>query len=651
MDLGFGIRITGGLLLGLLALDRNTAHAAIFITPEIQSVCSGDTAEFTADVTDGTPPYSFSWSGPNYYSNSQTISVGTVGNYSVTVFNGDGSVFGSACATLNLKERPSVTTQGGTLTCGAEQIRIFASTSASNAVFSWSGPGIVSEGDTASPLVNLPGTYAVTVTSLNGCSSSTNAVVTEDRQAPQLTVLEPEMLTCTKTQVLLSASSTNQYARFNWSGPGIISGANSNTCVVNQPGIYTVTVSSPFFAAGIMAQGNITFNGSGGLNTFDSTNFYGSYYSLYTNRLGPWINETNFIIGDPGIYIGDQGTYYGGDLNAPLEDTNDIYGSGSSYGFYDGIYGEVYGGINIGSTPQCYSTPMAVIIDPNGTSRQVWNFYPWIFNTIRLNGHFQFHYDSALSSYGNGCVSTATVLVVQNVLPSTESAPEDLGQQFVSFGQGFWANGKGNLNGVRSADLIKLLLINPTNQNSDALIIGKPGRSLSIPLDAAEWLHTRLPAITSPGPLPSFGDQVLSAATGQTSPTLPTHKNGKIQNNLLGHVISLALNLRLDESLLDFALSLEFCTVKALSGPDDLIGTADDSLDLLGGAQRFTIPPSIFDALCSSGLPSNAAGLLELGNRALSGQSPHPATYDELASAIEMLNEAFDSGRFCVVCE
>jgi hypothetical protein len=282
-----------------------------------------------------------------------------------------------------------------------------------------------------------------------------------------------------------------------------------------------------------------------------------------------------------------------------------------------------------------------------------------------MNGHYYFHYDESLTSYGpstgNGCISTATVMVEREpVIPQAESSPKDIGQPFVSFPQTFWAKGKGRLNKVPASDLIKWLLINPETQTSEPLVVGKPGRSVSIPLNAVEWLHTRLPAMGSVGALPPFGDQVLSAETGQTSPALPLNKKHKFENSLLGEVISLTLNLRLDETLFDFDLSLEYCTKKTLPADDRLIGTADDIIDWLGpdrlvnSGDEFlhsTIPVSIFEALCHSGLPPTPAGLLELGNRALAGQSPAPATYNELDAAIKTVNNSFEGGRNCVVCE
>ncbi|MFN7138752.1 MAG: PKD domain-containing protein [Limisphaerales bacterium] len=617
MNMGFSGRFAPlWLAVAFLGIFQGQAKATISISPAVQTICQGDVAELTVNVPEGLVATSFRWHGPNVSSTSNVAVVASAGNYRVEVFDENGN-YSTACATVHLKERPSIAVGGGYLNCVHPETLIFAQTSASNAVFNWSGPGIVSGGDTATATVNEAGIYTVTVTAMNGCSTSKQVEVIRNTALPQLSVSIPAPLTCQRKEVVLTASSTNTSVLFHWSGPGIVGSSNLSTCVVNQPGVYMVTATSIPGAIGMLANGTSPFIGagfvSGGTNPFET-----NYYSVYTNRI-----NTNRTVTE---WLGE-----------------------SVIGGHGGI---IY----------CDNETQAKIIDQNGVERP-FNEHPIPLHLI-LSSQLQFHYSQFLSySYtlGSGCPNTATVVVLQETFEPPQSiASESIGNQFVSFGQGFWANGKGKLNGVRSADLLKLLLIDPTDQSSSPIVVGKPGRSLSIPLAAAEWLHTRLPAIGASAPLPSFGDQMLSAATGQTSPAIPAHKKGNFQNELLGHVISLALNLRLDESLADFDLALEFCTAGTLPGPDKLVGTADDLLDTLGQdgipnsgdeTKRFSLPSSVFHALCEFGLPRNPAGLLELGNRALAGHTPHPATYDQLARAIEAINAAFDGARISVVCE
>ena len=585
-------------LIGLSAVLALSSRAAVLeVTPSSASVCSGDAAEFTATLSDAPPgPISYMWSGPNgFFSTAQTITVTNLGRYSAQAVDANGQQFGPACVTLNIKRRPTVTASGGTLTCAASQIGLFAWSSASNAVFSWTGPGIVSGGDTERPIVNAPGTYVVTVTSLNGCTGSTNVVVNQDLSVPTLTVQAPDVLTCLKTQVVLSASSGTTNVAFHWTGPGIVQGTNSASCIVDKPGIYTVTATTRYYSFGIVGTGSITVtNGQIPIDSFGSNDYLGFYTNIYlppgTNLFGPI--DPNIIL--PGF-------------------------------------------------DSCDSAPQAVTIDQNGVTN-----YP---GGIIFNGSFTFHYDEALShSYtGNGCSTTAVVIVEQQIAPPALTDANDLNQEFITMGQGFWSSKNGKLNGIRSADLVKLLLINPTNQTAAPIVIGKPGRSLTIPLNATDWLEKRLPAVGAPNALPPFGDQVLNASTGQTSPSLPLNRQGRFENTLLGETIALSLNLRLDPNISPFELSLRFCSQKGLAGTDGLLGTDDDLLDIDNEKESFNINPAIFDALCDAHIPHTVAGLLELANRALAGQ---PLTTDlrEISGAIETVNRAFEEARFCVEC-
>lgn len=61
------------------------------------------------------------------------------------------------------------------ISCGTNSVQLTAHTTITNPVFSWSGPGIVSGGNTATPTVNQPGTYTVVVTgsgAAGGCGAT-----------------------------------------------------------------------------------------------------------------------------------------------------------------------------------------------------------------------------------------------------------------------------------------------------------------------------------------------------------------------------------------------------------------------------------------------------------------------------------------------
>jgi hypothetical protein len=213
------------------------------------------------------------------------------------------------------------------------------------------------------------------------------------------------------------------------------------------------------------------------------------------------------------------------------------------------------------------------------------------------------------------------------------------GSVLVSFTQGFFGNPGGKFNGVGTLRLIQGVLVTP-------LVVGASGRSLTIPLESAECIIQRLPAGVTPTTLPDgFGDQTMPSDGCQTSPPIPLDSSGKWQNILLGQTVTLSLNVRISPGLLDFRLCDEFVTVKALPGPDGILGTEDDvpSGDP-DDVKIFTIPQTILDIL---GTQPTVADLLVLANSALAGNEPDGLLSD-INHAVSTINEAFDRGRFLV---
>ena len=169
------------------------------------------------------------WSGPGITAANKTVedpSVTLPGDYVVVV-----KAISSGCtATFTVKVAenkalPGATAAGDTLTCLVSSIVINSSTSTAGVEYLWSGPG----GFTAAvqnPSVTLVGTYTVTVTAKNGCTSTATAVVSPDKDAPVITA-QGGTVTCAITSLQLQAT-TNLPVTWLWSGPGGFSSTLQN---------------------------------------------------------------------------------------------------------------------------------------------------------------------------------------------------------------------------------------------------------------------------------------------------------------------------------------------------------------------------------------------------------------------------------------
>jgi gliding motility-associated-like protein len=132
------------------------------------------------------------------------------------------------------------------LTCSITTVTLSGSSTTSGVSYSWSSTGVVSGGNTAMPVVNATGVYTLTVTAPNGCKSVASTIVSADNTLPNVSInTTPDQLTCSASSVSLYGYSTDVGATLLWTGPGIVSGATTQTPQVNKTGTYTLTVTHP----------------------------------------------------------------------------------------------------------------------------------------------------------------------------------------------------------------------------------------------------------------------------------------------------------------------------------------------------------------------------------------------------------------------
>ncbi|NNM15797.1 MAG: hypothetical protein HKO56_03985, partial [Bacteroidia bacterium] len=151
------------------------------------------------------------------------------------------------------------------LTCAVTNIALDGSASTAGATYSWqalNGGNIVSGSNTINPVVNAAGSYIITVTASGGCSSSDTVNVSLNNTPPDVNAGSDMVLTCQNTSVTIDASSTNPSLTYSWTGPGILSGANSSSATVNLPGVYTVVVTDTHNGCTASDQTTVTTNTS-----------------------------------------------------------------------------------------------------------------------------------------------------------------------------------------------------------------------------------------------------------------------------------------------------------------------------------------------------------------------------------------------------
>lgn len=154
-----------------------------------------------------------------------------------------------------------------TLSCSVSTLTInSAGTGSPFLTFSWTasnGGNIVSGADSLNPVVDAPGTYTLLVVNTgNGCTATDVVQIFEDVNTPQANAGTPATLTCALQQTNLNATaSTGPNFTYAWAASGggnILSGQNTLTPLVNEPGAYTLTVTN--LANGCIATSQVTVN-------------------------------------------------------------------------------------------------------------------------------------------------------------------------------------------------------------------------------------------------------------------------------------------------------------------------------------------------------------------------------------------------------
>ena len=162
-----------------------------------------------------------------------TYTVATLTDASGTSIAAD--LTGSATVTVTVITA-GITNQTGTtvLTCANQTINLTATGGTS---YEWSG-GL---GNNAAAVISTPGTYTVTATGANGCTSTASITITDNFVLPTPGIVNntgTTVITCFTSSISLTATGGVSYAWSNGLG-------NNATVSITEPGTYTVVVTGP----------------------------------------------------------------------------------------------------------------------------------------------------------------------------------------------------------------------------------------------------------------------------------------------------------------------------------------------------------------------------------------------------------------------
>ncbi len=135
---------------------------------------------------------------------------------------------------------PSITVQGGTLTCASFSVDLSVTSNTQIVGWAWSGPfGANSTNEIFT--VSDAGTYSVVVTDVNGCTATGSTFIDQNTIPPVLTISSTGILTCLNLSSTLSVTSATELdmGSFQWS-----TGETTPTITVSTPETFEVFVNS-----------------------------------------------------------------------------------------------------------------------------------------------------------------------------------------------------------------------------------------------------------------------------------------------------------------------------------------------------------------------------------------------------------------------
>lgn len=431
----------------------NTASVSVTQNTILPSANAGPTATLSCLVSsltlggsgsaNGTPV--FAWSaagGGNIMSGANTLTpvVNAAGQYTLLVTDLDnGCTASSTVLVQNDAGAPTAAIgQPGTLTCAVTQLSLPGSGSiGANFTPAWTASGggnIVSGGSTFTPAVNAPGNYTLTVTnSQNGCTATAQTSVFQNTVPPPTSIAPPGTLTCTVQSLSLEGLPGGPGFTYAWqtTGGNIISGANTASPTINQPGTYTLTVTdlgngcsataiaqiasntaAPVISAAspqtlTCAVAQVPLNGT----VSQPPNGFSVNWSTSNGQFVSGQNTLAPIVSAPGIYLLTvQNQQNGCTATATATTTQNIAPPAA----------------NVGPPPTITCAQPQVPLSAAGSTGQGILGFVWSGGQI-ISGANSANptvaqattYTVTVTSGANGCTATATVTVLNNTTPPT----------------------------------------------------------------------------------------------------------------------------------------------------------------------------------------------------------------------------------------
>ncbi|HEX2618414.1 MAG TPA: immunoglobulin domain-containing protein, partial [Flavobacteriales bacterium] len=252
-----------------VTLNSGAALAVTAGTASPTSFCEGGSASLTGTVTNGCPPYTYSWSnGVTQVATTQNYTATTSGSYTLTVTDFAGTVVTSTPAiTITVNPRPVVSASAG-LGCIGSTLQLNGTHDIGTS-FTWTGPNSFSSAlqnpTIASATAAATGTYTFTATSASTCVSLPATVAVTMNARPNftsVTATPPQI--CSGNNSQLNAVATISGYVVGSTGTSFIDISSSGTAIagISDDSEHNLTIPSFTFNGVAYTTARVGMNGA-----------------------------------------------------------------------------------------------------------------------------------------------------------------------------------------------------------------------------------------------------------------------------------------------------------------------------------------------------------------------------------------------------
>jgi SprB-like repeat protein len=231
-----------------IAVEQDIESPLVTATVDNVLTCALTSVNLHANVVGGRPPLTFKWTNEAEQVVGTKVGIATsmAGLYTIEVTGANGCSSSDRIIVAEDVESPTISLDvSESLTCSITEVLLTSRISGGRSPYTYewtAGGSAIGQAETLS--VSAPGVYTLTVTGANGCQSAANITVQQDIEPPVVTIPAPEELTCSKTEVGVTAAVTGGRAPYSYTWTDVSNHliGQAEEVLVSTPGVYSVTV-------------------------------------------------------------------------------------------------------------------------------------------------------------------------------------------------------------------------------------------------------------------------------------------------------------------------------------------------------------------------------------------------------------------------